>query len=82
MTERMTKASRARRRKLRNARYQQAQSERPSFREAMDMADAMDLPEGAFWAMAHDLAGLDYGDGFDQLVDQEMLPKHQRRRRA
>lgn len=23
-----------------------------------------DLPDGAFWAMAHEFAGLDYGDGF------------------
>jgi hypothetical protein len=75
----MTRESRARRRKLRNARYRQ--DERPSFREAMDMAEAMDLPDGAFWAMAHDLAGLEYGDGFDQLVDEQTLPKHQRRRR-
>lgn len=78
----MTKASRARRRRLRNARYQRPASERPSFREAMEMADAMDLPDGAYWAMAHDLAGLEYGEGFDQLVDEATLPKHQRRRRA
>mgnify|MGYP000896332263 CR=1 FL=1 len=79
----MNKAARARRRSLRNARYQrEVQRERPSFREAMEMADAMDLPDGAYWAMAHDLAGLEYGDGFDQLVDEATLPKHQRRRRA
>jgi len=78
----MTKASRARRRRLRNARYQQPASERPSFREAMEMADATDLPDGAYWTMAHDLAGLEYGDGFDQLVDEDTLPKHQRRGRS
>lgn len=27
-----------------------------------------DLPDGAYWAMAHEMAGLDYGDGFDELL--------------
>jgi len=39
-----------------------------SFNDAMDLADTMDLPDGAFWAMAHDLADLEYGEGFDQLA--------------
>lgn len=42
--------------------------ERMSFHDAMDLAESMDLPDGAFWAMSHELAGLEYGDGFDQLV--------------
>ena len=28
-----------------------------------------DLPDGAYWAMVYDIAGLDYGDGFDDLPD-------------
>ena len=35
-----------------------------AFDGAMDLAESMDLPDGAFWAMAHDLAGLDCGCGF------------------
>jgi hypothetical protein len=38
-----------------------------SFQEAMDLTDD-DLPDGAFFAMSHEIAGLDYGDGFDELV--------------
>lgn len=38
---------------------------RMSFRDAIDLVPD-DLPDGAFWAMAHEMAGLDYGDGFDE----------------
>jgi len=26
-----------------------------------------DLPDGAYFALAHEIAGLEYGDGFDEL---------------
>jgi len=39
-----------------------------SFRDAMALVPD-DLPDGAYWAMAHEFAGLDYGDGFDELID-------------
>ena len=38
-----------------------------SFDDAMDIADSMALPDGAFWAMSHELAGLEYGTGFPKL---------------
>lgn len=40
------------------------------FRDAMALADD-DLSDGAFWAMAHEIAGLEYGEGFSELVDDE-----------
>lgn len=42
-----------------------------TFRDAMDLVDD-DLPDGAFWAMAHEIAGLDYGDGFDELAEEDL----------
>ena len=42
-----------------------------SFKDAMEICDDMDLPDGAYWAMAHEMAGLEYGDGFDELVAYE-----------
>lgn len=41
---------------------------RLSFEDAMDIADSMDLPDGAFWAMSHELAGLEYGAGFPSVA--------------
>ena len=29
---------------------------------AMHLADAADLPDGAYWMMVHDLLGMEYGD--------------------
>ena len=40
------------------------------FRDAMALVPD-DLPDGAYWAMAHEMAGLDYGDGFDELTDED-----------
>ena len=40
--------------------------QRMSFRDACDLVDD-DLPDGAFFAIAHEMAGLDYGEGFDEL---------------
>ncbi len=34
-------------------------------RETMADVDALDLPDGAFWAMVHDRLGLEYGDVFE-----------------
>lgn len=42
---------------------------RMSFRDAMALVPD-DLPDGAYWAMAHEMAGLDYGDGFDELASE------------
>ncbi len=46
----------------------------------MSMRDAMalvpdDMPDGAFWALAHEYAGLDYGDGFAELAHEDRKPK-------
>lgn len=47
--------------------HQQLQTgQKMSFKDAMDLVDD-DLPDGAFFAMAHEIAGLEYGDGFDEL---------------
>lgn len=43
---------------------------RMSFRDACDLVPD-DLPDGAYWAMAHEIAGLDYGDGFDELGNDD-----------
>lgn len=34
----------------------------------MDEVDALDLPDGAHWAMIHEKLGLDYGDVFDYIA--------------
>ena len=34
-------------------------------RDAMATADSMDLPDGAYWFMVHDILDLEYGDVFD-----------------
>lgn len=50
-----------------------ARKQRMSFQDAMDLTPD-DLPDGAFFAMAHEMAGLDYGDGFDELVEERAKP--------
>ncbi len=47
-------------------------SRRPKSKQTMSFRDAValvpdNLPDGAFWAMAHEFAGLEYGDGFAEL---------------
>jgi hypothetical protein len=49
-----------------------------SFEDAMELAETMDLPDGAFWAMSHELAGLEYGDGF-ALLPRTQKPKSPKR---
>lgn len=36
---------------------------------AIAMADEADLPDGAHWALVHELLGLKYGDVFDLLEE-------------
>ncbi len=43
-----------------------SRKQRMPFREAMELVDD-DLPDGAYWAMCHEMAGLEYGDGFAEL---------------
>lgn len=43
---------------------------RMSFKDAMDFVDD-DLPDGAYWAMCHEMAGLEYGDGFAELAEDD-----------
>lgn len=40
---------------------------RMRFQDALDVTPD-DLPDGAYFAMAHEIAGLEYGDGFDELA--------------
>lgn len=35
----------------------------------LDELEDYDLPDGAYWAMAHDRLGLEYGDIFDFIAD-------------
>lgn len=34
---------------------------------AIDEVEALDLPDGAHWAMIHERLGLEYGDVFDYI---------------
>ena len=40
--------------------------QRMPFADAIELVDD-DLPDGAYFALAHEIAGLDYGDGFDEI---------------
>jgi len=42
---------------------------RMPFKDAMALVPD-DLPDGAYWAMAHEIAGLEYGEGFSELADE------------
>lgn len=37
-----------------------------SLKEACELVDD-DLPDGAFWAMAHDIAGAEYGEAWGEM---------------
>lgn len=37
-----------------------------SLKDAMELVDD-DLPDGAYWAMAHQMAGADYGEAWGEL---------------
>lgn len=41
--------------------------QRMSFKDACDLVPD-DMPDGAYWAMAHEMAELEYGEGFDELI--------------
>lgn len=38
-------------------------------RAVIEEVDALDLPDGAHWAMIHDKLNLDYGDVFEYISD-------------
>lgn len=38
-------------------------------KSVLEELEELDLPDGAFWAMAHDRLGLDYGDVFDYISE-------------
>ena len=40
-----------------------------SMKDAMELADDS-LPEGAYWQQVHEIAGLEYGEGFEELEEQ------------
>ena len=44
------------------------------FKDAMDLVPD-DMPDGAYWAMAHEIAGLEYGAGFPELAEQEIYKR-------
>ena len=54
---------------------------RLSFREACDLVPD-DLPDGAYWAMAHEMAGLEYGDGFAELLDDQFVDEARKAKNA
>ena len=43
-----------------------------SLQDACDLVPD-DLPDGAYWAMAHEIAGAEYGEAWDEL---EASPRH------
>lgn len=48
------------------------QNPRPTKEEVRDVmaeVDALDLPDGAHWALVHERLDLEYGDVFDYIVD-------------
>jgi len=66
---------RRQRRKHNRQKRKNLSTEQPmSFRDAMALVPDH-LPDGAYWAMAHEIAGLDYGDGFDELAEEEAKEK-------
>jgi hypothetical protein len=53
--------------------------QRMSMRDAMNLVSD-DLPDGAYWGIAHEMAGIEYGDGFNELVsDGPVTPPRSRR---
>jgi hypothetical protein len=38
-------------------------------REVLEEVDALDLPDGAHWAMVHEKLGLEYGDVFEIMAE-------------
>lgn len=50
---------------------------RMSFKDALDHADALDLPDGAALAMAEEFSGTDIADGCAEIAEQQaQAPKH------
>jgi hypothetical protein len=46
---------------------------RMSFQDACSLVDD-DMPDGAYFALAHEMAGMEYGDGFDELAEDDFEP--------
>lgn len=42
-------------------------------KEVMEEVDALDLPDGAHWAMVHERLGMDYGDVFDVIANDPLF---------
>lgn len=51
---------------------------RMSFEDACGLVDD-DMPDGAFFALAHEIAGIEYGDGFDELAAEDIDRPRRRR---
>lgn len=49
------------------------------FEVALDIVPD-DLPDGAYFAMAHEISGLEYGDGFDELDATDAKPAECKRK--
>lgn len=49
-------------------RHRDAAQRRMSGSDAIDLADAMDLPDGAYFAMVGELMGGDYMDGVEAVI--------------
>jgi hypothetical protein len=48
----------------------QPPKQRMRFKDALDLVDE-DMPDGAYFALAHEIAGLEYGEGFDELTEDD-----------
>lgn len=68
-----TRTERNKRRRDRK-RVEQQRTPKLSFREALALVPD-DLPDGAYFAMAHEMADLEYGDGFSELDEES--PDHE-----
>lgn len=44
-----------------------AKPSKEQVKAVIDDVDALDLPDGAHWAMIHERLGLEYGDVFDYI---------------
>lgn len=62
------RTSRSHRRRTERRHKEEARTSFLSAHEALDFVDALDLPDGATFAMAAEMAGMEYGDFFDQLA--------------
>jgi hypothetical protein len=40
-----------------------------TIRDVLEELEDLDLPDGAYWAMAHERLGLEYGDVFSMIAE-------------